>query len=63
MADHQQIVAVANGYRLNTPFLLEQVQRVRDDVDNAPAIPESRPQGDKAEEPHPAEEIGAAIKK
>jgi hypothetical protein len=65
MADRQQIVAMANGTRLSTPFVLEQVQRVRDDVDNAPAIPEQgRPQGDTTTKaPGEAEPIGATVKK
>jgi hypothetical protein len=60
MSERQQLVAMVNGQRFNTPFLLEQVQRVRDSIDAAPAIPEhngGRPQGETTGEAGAVETI------
>jgi hypothetical protein len=68
MSDHQQLVATANGRVMPAPFLIEQAQRVRDDVENAPVIPDrviperGRPQGDARATTEPSDQIGAAVK-
>ena len=55
MAERQDVVAMANGQRMATPFVLQQAPRVEDEIDSAPPIPErGRPTGAEAPPPEPA---------
>jgi hypothetical protein len=46
MTEQKDVVAVANGVRSPTPFMIQEVPRVQDEIDTAPPIPErGRPTG------------------
>jgi hypothetical protein len=61
MTQNNQVIAMANGRRADTPFVLQALPRVQSEIDSAPAIPDrnndrGRPQGDGASQQSSNEE-------